>query len=61
MTVIMPLFCSLHISSGEVTELLDGEDGDPSAQYTVDYGDEGCFEVDHLLEDFQKGDLKFHC
>ncbi len=47
------------IVPGEVTAVLDGIDGEPGTQYSVDYRDEGNFEVDHLLEDYQKGDLKF--
>lgn len=49
----------MSLSAGEVTEVLDGEDGDPSCKYSVDYEDEGCVDVDHLLDDYLKGDLKF--
>ncbi len=38
--------------------MLDGDDGQPGTNYNVDYREEGEFEIDHLLEDFQKGDLK---
>lgn len=45
--------------SGEIIDIIDGEDGEPCTEYEVDYADDGCFMVDHLLEDYIKGDLKF--
>ncbi len=47
------------ISPGEVTAVLDGDDGQAGTVYDVDYGEEGCFHIDHLLEDLQTGDLTF--
>ncbi len=44
---------------GEVQEVLDGVDGEPGTVYEVDYRDDGSYRIDHLVEDFLKGDLKF--
>jgi hypothetical protein len=51
---------SFNFFAGYVTRLLSGIDGTDGAKYEVEYdGYESAFEVDHLLEDYLEGSLKF--
>ena len=47
------------MTTGHVLALLDGEDAEPGTEYQVEYVGDGTFMVDHLLEDFLKGELEF--
>lgn len=53
------VFGLISCAKGTVLAVLDGEDGDPGTTYQVEYLGEGTYEVDHLIEDFEKGELKF--
>ncbi len=46
----------LHLS-GLVVGIRVGVDGESGTVYIVDYDEEGCSDVDNLVEDYEKGDL----
>lgn len=44
---------------GKVIRLVKGTDGEPGCQYEVLYKDDDTYIIDHLLDDYKDGSIKF--